>query len=185
MTSYCDVAPGHPFHGPYHDHEYGFPIDAESQLFERMTLEIFQAGLSWLIILKKRQALKIAFENFEVDHVAAFEDHDVDRLMKDASIIRNRRKIEATIHNARQIKKLRESDGGFDRWIDKHHPRSKLDWVKLFRQDFKFMGKETVGEFLMSIGYLAGAHVEGCPVYDDIARKNPAWRRKKDNRNLT
>ena len=103
MTSYCDVAPGHPFHGPYHDHEYGFPIEDESQLFERMTLEVFQAGLSWLIILKKREAFKIAFENFDVDRVAAFDEHDVERLINDASIIRNRRKIDATIENARNL----------------------------------------------------------------------------------
>ena len=179
MTSYCDVAPGHPFHGPYHDHEYGFPIEDESQLFERMTLEVFQAGLSWLIILKKREAFKIAFENFDVDRVAAFDEHDVERLINDASIIRNRRKIDATIENARNLIKLRESDGGFARWIDQQYPLSRPDWVKIFRKNFKFMGKEVVGEFLMSIGYLAGAHEEKCPIFDDIAKKNPAWLAQK------
>jgi DNA-3-methyladenine glycosylase I len=183
MTSYCTVAPGHPFHGPYHDQEYGFPIETESQLFERMTLEIFQAGLSWLIILKKRPALKIAFDNFDVDCVAAFADHDIERLINDASIIRNRRKIEATITNAKRMIELRESDGGLAEWIDCHHPLDKLDWVKLFRQNFKFMGKEIVGEFLMSIGYLPGAHDENCPVYNEIARENPAWMVRNQRKN--
>ena len=74
MSSYCDSAPGHQFHGPYHATEYGFPVSDEAVLFERLTLEIFQAGLSWLIVLKKREGFKIAFENFNVDRVAGFGD---------------------------------------------------------------------------------------------------------------
>ncbi|NQV56570.1 MAG: DNA-3-methyladenine glycosylase I [Rhodospirillales bacterium] len=179
MTSYCDLAPGHPDHGPYHDREYGFPIADEGALFERMTLEIFQAGLSWLIILKKRKGLIIAFENFDVERVAKFDQRDVERLMQDTSIIRNRRKIEATIENARRIIEIRQTDGSLANWIDLHHPLSREEWVKLCRKTFKFMGKEIVGEFLMSIGYLPGAHHENCPVYKLIAASKPAWMRKK------
>jgi len=177
MTSYCETAPGHPVHGPYHEFEYGFPIEDEPRLFERLTLEIFQAGLSWLIILKKREAFRVAFENYNVDRVAAFDQDDIDRLMNEPSIIRNRRKIEATIQNAKVVQELRDSHGGFARWIEAHHPMSRVDWCKLFRATFSFMGKEVVGEFLMSIGYLPGAHTDQCPVHQRIAEKGPAWMR--------
>ncbi|MBT3553060.1 MAG: DNA-3-methyladenine glycosylase I [Rhodospirillaceae bacterium] len=175
MSSYCDKAPGHQFHGPYHDTEYGYPVTDESVLFERLTLEIFQAGLSWLIILKKREGFKIAFENFNIDRVAGFDADDIERLIKDASIIRNRRKIEATVENARKIVFIRESHGSFANWIEAHAPKNKGEWVKLFRQNFKFVGGEIVGEFLMSIGYLPGAHRENCPIFEKIATHNPSW----------
>jgi DNA-3-methyladenine glycosylase I len=175
MSSYCDKAPGHQFHGPYHDTEYGFPVTDEAVLFERLTLEIFQAGLSWLIILKKREGFKIAFENFNIDRVAGFDSDDIERLIKDASIIRNRRKIEATVENARKIAGIRESHGSFANWIEANAPKNKDEWVKLFRQNFKFVGGEIVGEFLMSIGYLPGAHRMNCPIFEKIATHNPAW----------
>ncbi|MBT3917102.1 MAG: DNA-3-methyladenine glycosylase I [Rhodospirillaceae bacterium] len=175
MTTYCDVAPDHPVHGPYHDKEYGFPVRDESVLFERLTLEIFQAGLSWLIVLKKRPGFTIAFENFDVDQVAAFDDHDIARLREDASIIRNRLKIEATIYNAKAIQEIRRSHDSFASWLADHHPLTKDEWCKLFKKTFKFTGGEIVGEFLMSIGYLQGAHQENCPIFKKIATKNPAW----------
>ncbi len=177
MTAYCETAPGHPVHASYHDFEYGFPVDDESRLFERLTLEIFQAGLSWLIILKKRDAFSLAFENFNVDRVAAFDAMDIERLTNDPSIIRNRRKIEATIENAKVVQELRQSHGGFSQWIEAHHPLSRGEWCKLFRTTFTFMGKEVVGEFLMSIGYLPGAHTDQCPVSRRIAEQGPAWMR--------
>ena len=176
MSTYCDAAPGHPVHGPYHDTEYGFPVTDESVLFERLILEIFQAGLSWLIILKKREGFKIAFENFNLDRVAAFQEQDIERLVQDASIIRNRKKIEAVIHNAQQIVEMRDSHGSFAGWIDEHHPLTKEEWVKLFKKTFKFTGGEIVNEFLMSIGYLPGAHGADCPVYKKIDGLNPAWK---------
>src|SRR6516165_4736522 len=98
-AAYCRLAPGHPVHGVYHDTEYGFPTSNESVLFERLILEINQAGLSWLTILRKRAAFRGAFAEFDVDRVAAFESADVDRLLSDSGIIRNRLKIEATIEN--------------------------------------------------------------------------------------
>jgi DNA-3-methyladenine glycosylase I len=175
MSSYCDIAPGHPFHGPYHESEYGFPNADERALFERLVLEINQAGLSWLTILKKREAFKAAYADFDVDRVAAFKARDKARLLKDAGIIRNRLKIEAAIENAKRIQGLRESHGSFAGWLDAHHPRSREEWVKLFRATFRFMGGEIVGEFLMSLGYLPGAHQPDCPTYKRIAKLKPAW----------
>ncbi len=177
MSWYCDIAPGHPVHGPYHDHEYGFPLEDESALFERLSLEIFQAGLSWLIVLKKRPATAAAFDGFDVDTVAGYGDGDVARLLGDAGIIRNRLKVEAIIENARRVRGLRESHGGFAAWIAAHHPLNKDAWVKLFRNTFRFTGGEVVGEFLMSIGYLPGSHRDDCPVFRRIARLDPPWAR--------
>jgi DNA-3-methyladenine glycosylase I len=177
MSSYCDVAPGHPFHGPYHETEYGFPSADENALFERLVLEINQAGLSWLTILKKREAFKAAYAGFDVDRVAAFKARDKARLLKDAGIIRNRLKIEAAIENAQRIQALRESHGSFAQWIDAHHPLPKEEWVKLFKKTFRFTGGEIVGEFLISLGYLPGAHRPDCPTYRRILKLKPAWAR--------
>ncbi|MGD9744491.1 MAG: DNA-3-methyladenine glycosylase I, partial [Dongiaceae bacterium] len=156
--SYCDAAPGHPFHGPYHEAEYGFPLKGDAALFERLVLEINQAGLSWLTILKKRDAFRAAYAGFDIDKVAAFKAKDRNRLLKDAGIIRNRLKVEAAIENARRLQAIRESHGSFAGWLDAHHPLPKEQWVKLFKQTFRFTGGEIVGEFLMSTGYLPGAH---------------------------
>ncbi len=175
MSWYCDTAPGHPIHEPYHDTEYGFPLTDETALFERQSLEIFQAGLSWLLILKKRPTMVSAFHGFKVDRVAGYKEKDIKRLLNDAGIIRNRLKIESIIHNARCIQKLRNMQKGFDAWIESHHPLPKKEWVKLFKKEFKFMGSEIVGEFLMSIGYLPGVHKKSCPVYKKIADLNPPW----------
>ncbi|HEX6971402.1 MAG TPA: DNA-3-methyladenine glycosylase I [Limnochordia bacterium] len=175
MSHYCDVAPNHPYHGPYHDREYGFPLRDDDRLFERLVLEINQAGLSWLTVLKKREALYDAYDRFRVAVVAAYGEGDRQRLLSDARIIRNRRKIDAAIENARRIAALQQTHGSFAAWLDAHHPRSKDAWVKLFKQHFVFMGGEIVGEFLMSIGYLPGAHRPDCPVYAAIARLRPPW----------
>jgi DNA-3-methyladenine glycosylase I len=154
MTSYCDAAVGHEWHGPYHDHEYGFPLSDDAELFERLVLEINQAGLSWLTILKKREGFRQAYGGFDPVVVARYGDRDRRRLMADAGIIRNRLKIEAAIHNAGVILQMRQSHGGFHPWLLAHHPREKAEWVKLFKTTFRFTGGEIVGEFLMSIGIL-------------------------------
>ncbi|GGF52084.1 DNA-3-methyladenine glycosylase I [Terasakiella brassicae] len=175
MNWYCDVAPGHEFHGPYHENEYGFPIDDDNKLFERLCLEIMQAGLSWLTILKKKDNFIKAFDGFNLDIVAAYGDDDITRLLDDAGIIRNKLKINAIIENARRIQTLQAEYGSFANWIAKQHPKPKSDWVKLFKKTFKFTGGEITGEFLMSIGYLPGTHRTDCPVYDEIAKINPPW----------
>ena len=173
--SYCDIAPGHPFHGPYHDHEYGFPLRGDDELFGRLVLEINQAGLSWLTILKKREAFERAFEGFDVDKVAAYDDDDRQRLLEDAGIIRNRLKVNAAIENARRIQQLRESHGSFADWLDAHHPMQRDEWMKLFKKTFVFTGGEIVNEFLLSTGYLPGAHTPECPAYKRILKLKPPW----------
>jgi DNA-3-methyladenine glycosylase I len=177
MGSYCDIAPGHPFHGPYHDREYGFPIRDDARLFERLALEINQAGLSWLTILKKRDNFSAAFDGFDLDRVAAYRGRDRGRLLRDVGIIRNGLKIDAVIENANRLISIRESHGSFAAWLDSHHPLGRQDWVKLFKKTFRFTGGEITGEFLISTGYLPGAHVPECPVYKRIARTKPPWSR--------
>ncbi len=159
--SYCDFAHDHPLHGPYHDNEYGFPVRDDNRLFERLVLEINQAGLSWATILKKRDAFRDAFADFDLKRVAKFNARDLQRLMRNEGIIRNRMKIDAAIENAKRILAL---DQPFAEWLDAHHPRSKEEWVKLFKRTFVFTGGEITGSFLLSIGLLPGAHDADCPV---------------------
>jgi len=175
MPTYCDVAPGHEWHGPYHDREYGFPLTGEAELFERLMLEINQAGLSWLTILKKREAFRQAYDGFDPAAVARYGARERRRLLANPGIIRNRLKVDAAIANARTVLTLQESHGGFYRWIRAHHPRTKPAWVALFKETFRFTGGEIVGEFLMSIGVLPGAHQKSCPVYERILKKKPLW----------
>jgi DNA-3-methyladenine glycosylase I len=177
--SYCRIAGGHPFHGPYHDREYGFPVRSDAALFERLALEINQAGLSWLTMLTKREGFRRAYEGFDPEVVARFGERKYDKLMADAGIIRNRLKIRAVIENAKRLLAIRESHGSFAKWLDAHHPLSPKEWQKLFKETFVFTGGEIVGSFLISTGYLRGAHVPGCPVYARVAKKRPAWLSKR------
>ena len=177
MTSYCDAAAGHPFHGPYHDREYGFPVQDDRALFERLVLEINQAGLSWLTILQKRKNFRKAYAGFELEKVARYGAKDRTRLLNDAGIIRNRLKVNAAIENARRILALRDSHGSFAVWLDAHHPRDKAEWVKLFKKTFVFTGGEITGSFLLSTGYLEGAHEPGCPVHAQTVRAGAPWAR--------
>ncbi len=101
------------------------------------------------------------------------------KLLQDAGIIRNRLKIEATIHNAKQIKQIQKEHGSFKKWLDKNHPKAKEEWVKLFKATFRFTGGEIVNEFLMSTGYLPGAHTESCPIYKKVLSQKPKWAEKK------
>ncbi len=175
--SYCDAAPGHPFHGPYHDTEYGFPVRDDDRLFERLVLEINQAGLSWLTILRKREAFRKAFDDFELDCVARFDARRRARLLENADIIRNGLKIDAAIENAKRILALCKSHGSFAAWLDAHHPLTKDEWVRLFKKTFVFTGGEITGEFLLSTGYLPGAHEKRCPIYARVVAAKPPWLR--------
>lgn len=177
MSGYCDIAPGHPWHGPYHDHEYGFPLHDDDALFGRLVLEINQAGLSWLTILKKKDAFRSAYGGFDVDVVAGYTDADRHRLLNDAGIVRNRLKVDAAIENARRILAIRDEYGSFAAWLDAHHPLPKDEWVRLFKRTFRFTGGEITGEFLMSTGYLPGAHRESCPVYARVVAARPPFLR--------
>jgi DNA-3-methyladenine glycosylase I len=174
-AAYCLAAPGNALHAPYHDSEYGFPARDEAVLFERLILEINQAGLAWATILRKRAAFRAAYADFAVDRVAAFGPADVERLMADAGIVRNRLKIAAAIDNAQRIQELRRTHGSFAEWLDAHHPRPRAEWVKLFKKTFRFTGGEIVNEFLMSLGYLPGAHEPSCAVHDRIVALGPPW----------
>jgi DNA-3-methyladenine glycosylase I len=177
--SYCTIAPGHPVHDSYHATEYGFPQRDETVLFERLCLEIFQAGLSWEIVLKRRPGIRAAFDGFDVDRIAAFGEADQARLLADPRIIRNRLKVAAIIANAQRVRALRASHGGFAFWLDAHDPLTKPEWVKLFKKTFLFTGGEIVGSFLMSLDYLPGAHDADCPVGGriDALRKKARTRR--------
>jgi DNA-3-methyladenine glycosylase I len=177
MSSYCEAARGHPVHGPYHDREYGFPVRDDDALFERLILEINQAGLSWLTILRKRDSFRHAYDGFRVDRVARYTERDRARLLADPGIVRNRLKVEAAIHNARRIEEIRASYGGFAAWLDAHHPRDLAGWSALFRRSFRFTGGQIVGEFLRGTGYLPGAHHPSCPVHARILELGPPWAR--------
>jgi DNA-3-methyladenine glycosylase I len=146
-------------------------------LFERLVLEINQAGLSWLIILNKRAAFRAAYAAFEVDRVAGFGPDDIERLLADPGIIRNRLKIEAAVENARRIQALRLSHGSFSDWLEAHHPRPIEAWTPLIRRTFRFTGGQIVTEFLMSLGYLPGAHEPDRPVYARVLEVSPPWAR--------
>ena len=175
MSTYCETAPGDPVHTYYHDQEYGFPVEDDAVLFERLVLEINQAGLSWALMLKKREGFVAAYRGFDPAVVAAFGEEDRARLLADAGIIRNRLKVDAAIENAKCLLVIQESHGSFSAWITAHHPMEKDEWVKLFKKTFKFMGGEIVGEFLMSTGYLPGAHHEGCEAYQRLVKIDPPW----------
>lgn len=175
MTAYCAFAANDALHKPYHDREYGFPVADDAALFERLVLEINQAGLSWATILRKRAGFRRAYDAFDVDTVASYGEADRQRLLADASIIRNRLKVNSAIENARRIAALRAEFGSFAAWLDRHHPLSKEGWVRLFKKTFVFTGGEIVNEFLMSTGYLPGAHNRDCPVFEKILAANPPW----------
>lgn len=180
--SYCRAienmsGPNKELHKTYHDNHYGFPIDDDNELFGRLIMEINQAGLSWELILKKEETFRKAYHNFNIKKVAAYTEKDRLRLMSDPGIVRNRLKINAAIENANTLLGIRKEYGSFGKWIDAHHPLLIGDWVKLFKKTFRFTGGEIVNEFLMSIGYLPGAHESSCPVYKKVLKAKPAWNR--------
>lgn len=165
-------------HKQYHDERYGFPVEDDNELFGRLVLEINQAGLSWSTILNKEASFLQAYDNFDIDTVAAYDDADRQRLLADAGIVRNRLKVNAAIHNAQVVQSLQQDHGSFKAWLQQHHPMSKEQWVRLFRKTFKFTGGEIVGSFLMSIGYLPGAHDEDCPAYQRALKAGAVWQQQ-------
>ena len=198
--SYCSAAAAHPILQAHHDKEHGFPIYEDDKLFECLMLEVNQAGLSWLTVMKKREALQKAYANFSCQKVANFKQQDIERLLQDSGIIRNRLKIKAAIFNAQKICEIQKSHGSFAKWLEKYRlielesenaknenaksenaktltsrARNRQEWVKLFRKNFNFVGFEIVGEFLMAIGHLQGAHVKECPIYQRVLAKKPPW----------
>ncbi|WP_245747570.1 DNA-3-methyladenine glycosylase I [Parapedobacter koreensis] len=162
-------------HKNYHDYHYGFPIHDDNELFGRLIMEINQAGLSWETILRKEKAFRNAYDNFDIAKVAAYAEADRQRLLADAGIIRNRLKINAAIENAKAIRQLQQEYGSFEKWLEHHHPKTLQEWMKLFKKTFRFTGGEIVNEFLMSTGYLPGAHAPNCPVHTEILKTKPMW----------
>jgi DNA-3-methyladenine glycosylase I len=165
-------------HKNYHDNHYGFPIHDDNELFGRLIMEINQAGLSWETILKKETSFRKAYSNFNIKKISAYIEKDRKRLLADAGIIRNKLKINAAIENAKTILTLQKEFGSFEKWLEYHHPKTKEEWVKLFKKTFRFTGGEIVNEFLMSIGYLWGAHSENCSVYEEVLKQRPMWAKK-------
>jgi len=170
---------GDPLYAAYHDEEWGRPVRDERGLFERLCLEGFQSGLSWLTILRKRDAFRAAFADFDPDEVAGFGDRDVERLMADAGIVRNRAKIEATIANARAVVALREAGGSLVDTIWSHRPEqraaprawgdvpaqtpeSKALSRELKARGFRFVGPTTVYAAMQACG-LVNDHLAKCP----------------------
>ena len=177
-NTYCEaVALMEPnnVHVQYHDQEYGYPILHDNELFARLVLEINQAGLSWTTILNKKDNFFKAFDNFDISKVARYDENKILELLQDTGIIRNRLKIESVIDNAARVIQLQKEYGSFKNWLDRHHPMTREGWVKLFKKTFRFTGGEIVNEFLVSTGYLEGAHIESCPVYQKVLKQKPAW----------
>jgi DNA-3-methyladenine glycosylase I len=180
MTTYCEYVLTHPedeFNKTYHDTQYGFPLKDDNLLFERLVLEINQAGLSWITILRKAENFRKAYHGFDIDKVAKYGEEDRARLLADAGIIRNRLKVNAAIENAKRIQELRKEYSSFKGWLDANRTLSKEEWIKLFKKTFVFTGGEIVNEFLVSAGYLPGAHDKDCPIYKRVASLRPAWMR--------
>lgn len=178
MSSYCEAIRSgklHPVHKDYHDTEYGFPIEDDGLLFERLILEINQAGLSWETILKRKAGFREVYDGFDIQRIANYTEQDRERLLGDERIIRNKLKVNAAIVNAQKVLELQVEHGSFKAWLDHNHPLSREEWTKLFRKTFKFTGGEIVNEFLMSTGYLPGAHDEDCEVGREVLKLNPAW----------
>lgn len=165
---YCEFAESSALHKPYHDHEYGFIVTNDDAIFERLMLEVNQAGLSWTTILQKRASLQKAYADFSVNAVAQFDEKDVSRLLADTGVIRHRLKVQAAIHNAQAFEALATQYGSVYAWLNAQYTSLGEDeaaWVRLFKQHFRFTGGETTKSFLLAMGYLPDAHHSDCPIY--------------------
>ena len=176
---------------PYHDTEWGFPVDDDRRLFEKLCFESFQSGLSWRTILNKRENFSAAFENFEPAKMARFTEQDVERLLQDAGIIRHRGKIEAVINNAARVQELIAEEGSFAAYVWRYEPdpdslgppqsqstspESVALAKDLKQRGWKFVGPTTVYAFLQSMG-LINDHVEGCVIREEADRVREAFTR--------
>jgi DNA-3-methyladenine glycosylase I len=148
----------------YHDNEWGKRVEGNNKLFECLTLELFQSGLSWKTILHKRENFRKAFAEFEIEKVNRFGEKDVERLLSDAGIVRHRKKIEATIENAKRISQLITENGSFDAFLD-HLPEEKQEKQKKLQQTFKHVGLTTAESFLEATGRIPASHNEHCFMY--------------------
>ena len=174
----------------YHDREWGFPVADDRRLFEKLSLEGFQSGLSWRTILAKRESFRAAFHGFDIDRVARFSDRDVTRLLKDAGIVRHRGKIEAVINNARRAREIVKREGSLASFIWRYEPDRKTLAAPqtvstspeaialskdLKRLGFKFVGPTTVYAFMQAMG-LVNDHVDDCVVRKQVLRARKSFR---------
>ena len=152
----------------YHDTIYGFPAKTDNELFGRLILEINQAGLSWNTILKKKKSIEEAFSQFNITEIANYNNNKIESLLKNKKIIRNKLKINAIIYNAKRIQILQNEYGSFKNWLDTNKTLNFSEWVSIFKKNFKFTGNEITKEFLISTGYIKGAHSQSCNVFHKI-----------------
>jgi len=157
----CSWCAGDPVLEEYHDNEWGVPETDDNRLFERMSLQIFQAGLNWKMILGKRKALGLAFGGFRIEKVARFDARSLKRLLADESIIRNRLKIAAVIENAKRVRQIQNEHGSFRTYLETL-PGRLVPLQEEFRKKFKFMGPEITRMFVMNIGKVRTVHESGC-----------------------
>ena len=190
----CFWAGSQPDYFRYHDHEWGRPVTDDRRLFEKICLEGFQSGLSWLTILRKRKNFRAAFAGFDIDKVAAFDGNDVERLLQDPGIVRHRGKIESTINNARRARELVAEAGSLAAWFWRFEPgpatrpqtfdrttlatlakteTSALISKELKKRGWSFVGPTTVYAFMQAMG-LVNDHIEGCPCRAAIEREREA-----------
>jgi DNA-3-methyladenine glycosylase I len=199
----CFWADSAPEYRVYHDTEWGFPVHDDVRLFEKLCLEGFQAGLSWLTILRKREAFRHAFAGFDFERVARYGERDVERLLADASIIRHRGKIEATINNARRALELVEAEGSLADYVRRFEPDpatrpERVTWSALRamsttpestalskdlkKRGWRFVGPTTVYAFMQAMG-LVNDHIDGCDVRAAVeAQASSASRRSRKRR---
>lgn len=173
----------------YHDKEWGFPVDSDHRLFEKLCLEGFQSGLSWRTILAKRENFRAAFHGFDFNRIAAFTEADVDRLLKDDGIVRHRGKIAAVINNARRAQELVKQEGSLAAYVWRFEPRveelaapqtastsaASIAMSKdLKRRGWTFVGPTTVHAFMQAMG-LINDHADGCVMREEAARARAAF----------
>ncbi len=184
----CWWCVGDPLYQHYHDTEWGFPVADDTRLFEKLCLEGFQAGLSWLTILRKRESFRAAFAEFDIQHVARFNSRSVDRLLKNAGIVRHRGKIESTINNAKRAIELIDEFGSLAAYVWQYEPtpapgnrprRVTFNSIPsttsesiamskdLKRRGWSFVGPTTVYAFMQAMG-LVDDHLSGCHVRDQV-----------------
>jgi DNA-3-methyladenine glycosylase I len=174
----------------YHDAEWGFPVSDDYRLFEKLSLESFQSGLSWRTILAKRENFRAAFHDFDFDRIARFTERDCARLLNDPGIVRHRGKIEAVINNARQARDLAQREGSLAAFVWRYEPSAKqlaepqtastsaesLALAKdLKKLGWKFVGPTTAYAFMQAMG-LINDHVEGCVIRAQVERARKSFR---------
>lgn len=193
----CFWSGADPLYVRYHDTEWGRPVTDDTRLFEKLSLEGFQSGLSWLTILRKRENFRAAFSGFDIEAVAGFKARDVQRLLGDAGIVRHRGKIESTINNARRALDLQREFGSLARFYWSHEPPlaerpGKLDWntlksmpqtdaskrlsKELRKRGFSFVGPTTAYAFMQAMG-LVNDHLEGCHIRAEVDKLRTKFKR--------